>query len=223
MSKLDVSGRLRSLRAATIGYRRGQEPASQRFLTDALQVVRSRPGDPAALEAFAEMVVEDRFAAGEVRTQLSRGPQSYESDRARRLLDAALSGSPPAPPDPSNAALFEAEEALGRRPLREAFAQLSAREPGLERLRARTAESCAQLLQASHRSGRSTAERAAFHRLRSRAMTEVAALVGPRSQHSDPLLHSYIARNVAYRALDIAAGAAALDPDASYFDSQPES
>ena len=59
----------------------------------------------------------------------------YETDRAYRLLVAAMSNAPPEPVRPEDAELFRHERELGSMPLSQAFGQLRALAPGLEEIR----------------------------------------------------------------------------------------
>lgn len=68
---------------------------------------------------------------------LARGRTSFVSDRAYRLLVAAVSDRGVEPIDASVRELFDEEERLGRLPLGEAYARLAESEPRLREVEAR--------------------------------------------------------------------------------------
>lgn len=213
--------RLWMLRAVLLGYGKGSEPAHRRVLNDASRTVRRQKDDEAALASIENMVKENREAAKEVRGRLAQGPPNYVGDRALRLLDAALSGSGEiAPPDSQWAALFKEEEALARMPIREALALLYDREPELERIRSHVGDLFAQRVRESGEAEGAVAQEPAIVRARIAAMSDVGKILGPGSKQTDPLLRSYIARNIAFRAISLASGnPRKVDRDGPYFGS----
>lgn len=211
--------RLWMLRAVFVGYRKESEPAHKRMLSDASLTVRRQKDDGPALAIIENMVRENREAAKEVRERLAQGTPNYVGDRALRLFDAALSGSGEiAPPDPQWAALFEEEEALARMPIGEALALLYDREPELERIRTHVGDVFAQRVRESGQAERDVAQEPAIVRVRIEAIGEVGKILGPGSKQIDPLLRSYIARNIAFRGISLASGnPRKVDRDAPYF------
>jgi hypothetical protein len=208
------------LRAVFLGSKKESESACERMLSDASLTVRRQKDDGQALAIIDKMVRGNRDAAKEVRERLAQGAPSYAGDRALRLFDAALSGSGEiAPPDPQWAGLYEEEEGLARMPIREALAVLCEREPELERISTRMAEFFAERVRESDKSEREVAQGDAMMRARRLARSEITEIVGPRSKQADGLLRSYIARNIAFRAVELTSGnLRRVDPDAPYFE-----
>jgi hypothetical protein len=103
-------------------------------------------------------------------------------------------------------------------PIREALALLHDREPELERIRTHVGDVFAQKVRESGQAERDVAQEPAIVRVRLEAMSEVGKILGPGSKQVDPLLRSYIARNIAFRGISLASGnPRKVDRDASYF------
>lgn len=148
-----------------------------------MQVVYSHMTDEHAVAHLKEFVEADPGAAQATLSYVDRTrarSPAYDTDRAHRILLAAINGAPPAPVEPEGAELFERERELGWTPLETAFHQLAGEVPELGQI--------AALVES--RPG-STA-----------SIRRVLKFVGPRSAHDDPLLRSPLALTVASRYLD---------------------
>jgi hypothetical protein len=209
--------RLVDVRLALIGYKSGSEPDWLRIKRLASFQARVEESDERALAAITDEVRRHPDAAREARERLAPHIFCYEADRAVRLIDAAVHGSPVQPIRPDHAELFEQEARLGRMPLRDAFAEVVSRETELEHIRQRLEESHAALMSSSDERTEHASSHDAFVILRD-AQREVDRIIGPLSQHPDPLLRSYIPRNIAYCWLRSVSGTPPpTDPDVSYF------
>jgi hypothetical protein len=122
----------------------------------------------------------------------------YVLDRMHRLVAAVLDDQPVMAIDPRSATDLEAEAALGRLPMREAFARLEAIVPQLARLRAD-----ADAWRAAHPGdSQSIARMWHIHKLAQR----LDSLVGPRASGGDALSRSLVARRLAEAYLEILLG-----------------
>jgi hypothetical protein len=219
MSGASLRRRLADLRLAFVGYKLGSEPSWLRVKDVALAQARREESDELLVATIAAEVRRDPGAAGEARDRLAATPPCYEGDRAIRLIDAAISNLPVRPVAPACAELFDQEAKLGWTPLREAFAELVAREPTLGSIAGRLQEQHSQVIDSN--ADRLEVEHSVRALLRS-AEREVAHTVGPQSQQADPLLRSYLPRNIAYTWLRALVGAPPLaDLDVSYFARAP--
>jgi hypothetical protein len=215
MSRLTSFARgLQQLSEFVASFRIGSEPAPRRFTAAILHTVWTEPSDERALACVQQLVTENRAAATKVRAQLGDSAKSYGGDRACRLLDAALTGSSITPPHPRDAARFEAEAALARTPIGDAFALLAEREPRLQQIRDQLAQAFASVRPESEDARSPSVNRMLFE-----AKREVAEIVGPTSSQGDALLRTYVARNIAYQTLELATGnPRGIDPEKPYFD-----
>jgi hypothetical protein len=114
-------------------------------------------------------------------TRIRDGSCEYETDRAYRVLRAAMSGASPEPVSPGKAELFERQRELGWSSLDEAFDQLADAVPELAEV-AQTVDS----------------EPSASDWIKL-----VENVIGPRSPRDDPLLRSSLALTVAARYLGV--------------------
>jgi hypothetical protein len=117
------------------------------------------------------------------------GPQTYVTDRALRVFDAAARGTPVAPVDPASAELFKRERRLENLPLEAAVAELCELSPALKGY-------CENV----RRQGDGQYEKTGLRQLIAieRGMErEIERLVGPGSDVREPLVKSPIAGGVA--------------------------
>ena len=99
--------------------------------------------DEEAAAQIGEAVRSDRGAAEatlDYVRRIHRVSRGYETDRAYRILAAAIEGRPPEAVRPENAELFERERELGWMPLSRAFERLASAVPQLEAIRVRAEE-----------------------------------------------------------------------------------
>jgi hypothetical protein len=163
--------------------------------------------------ACSEM--SDRDAVGELRSivgivgermarqslsELGDGREEYMTDRAYRLLEAAVDGEPVEAPPAELAGLFAREDALGRLPIGLAVERLTELEPRLKDVWP------ADVPDGGEASWSNDAPRA------------VKELLGPRMENPDPLVRSNLALSIAshFLALD-KEGANPRDSETSYF------
>lgn len=118
---------------------------------------------------------------------------SYDTDRAMRLLQAALTNTSVAPAPEAAADLFRKEAELDGMPAEQAFAQLCSFERGLEELRD-------ALIAERTRGGRRLSPAQAAVKM-TEIYEQVNDLVGPEAAHREPLMRSPVARNVAFHHL----------------------
>jgi len=152
-----------------------------------MRVVYSHLTDAEGADRMRSVVRSDPQAARVTLAYVARIREStyeYETDRAYRILVAAMNNSPPAGVRREDAELFEQQRALGWSTLGDAFDQLASAAPELSEI--------AQ----SVKSGNPTSEWAA----------RVDDLVGPRSSSADPLLRSFLAATVVARYLGVVGG-----------------
>jgi hypothetical protein len=123
----------------------------------------------------------------------------YVSDRAYRILVAAINEAAPEPIHPDLASVYEREKHLAFVPLQEAFEELSSSVPALGEIGDRaTALGRAEDGEDAH---------AGFRQI----WRHADKLIGPRSRHPDPLVRSPLARMVVVRYLGAAAGMYSAD------------
>lgn len=165
-----------------------------RFLRELFRLVRTDQSDfetAKALGAAAEENPEDALIAlqwlTEVRNVVS---PSYETDRARRVLTAAISRTPPEPASSKDAVLFEREQELARMPQEQAFAELVSAVPELDLFGSRAK----QLADAPASFGISLEANGV--NVPPDLLPNTARLVGPGSNHPDPLVKSHVAASI---------------------------
>jgi hypothetical protein len=164
-----------------------------------LRVVHSPLTDEEAVRRIGDLVRGDQTGAKATLRYVSGirdHSYAYDTDRACRLLVAAMAGAAPQPMRSQDAGLFDRERELGLIPLDQAFDQLMSAVPELEAVRKR-AERLAGSPEAF------VVERNAAHerivvsgKLHSEASGDVNRLVGPKSGHHDALVRSSLARQV---------------------------
>lgn len=115
----------------------------------------------------------------------------YHTNRARRLLEAALEDRPVEPPPPDRVLIFEREKRLDELPLDDAYAELCKLEPRLSDLMAWAARHDQPRPRPGLRAGAKDLRRLA------RLQNAVGELVGPAVASAEPLLRSPIAARVA--------------------------
>jgi hypothetical protein len=144
-------------------------------------VIRANPGSARATLRYVREAM-----------QHSHG---YDTDRAYRILEAAMKGTSPEPVRPEDAVLFQRERELGWLPLSEAFDRLCSAVPELAEIRTRAEE-----LEASPDDFgivRNVEENVIV--APSGVLPTAHGLVGPDSRHPDPLIRSSLAATVAAR------------------------
>jgi hypothetical protein len=159
------------------------------------RVVYSHLSDDEAAESIADLVQSEPDAAGATLKYLSialERVRSYDVDRSYRILAAAVKGEPTKPIRAEDAELFERERQLGWTPLRQAFASLSQVVPELDAIRV-YAE------QAARSPAEFGIERADNDQVVIRSGVgppdprhDADRMVGPESQHPDPLIRSLL-------------------------------
>ena len=100
-----------------------------------LTAAYSHLSDEEAVEEVRLVVGADPAGAGATLSYLSQARDcspGYMTDRAYRILDAAITHTPPAPVPSAHAALFERERELGWLSLRDAFERLCEIAPDLQ-------------------------------------------------------------------------------------------
>jgi hypothetical protein len=211
----NIKRRISNFKLSVVGYKTGNEPDWLRLKRLVYRQAMVEESDEQALTAIVGEVRRHPKAAREARELLASSISCYDADRAVRLIDAAIDGLPIKPVRPEYAELFEQEARLGRMPLREAFAEVASRVPRIERIGKRFEESNATAVElVDERSERSPSD---VTLLRD-AQHEVDQIIGPQSQHPDPLLRSYLSRNIAYSWLGIIFDSPPyIDPNMSYF------
>lgn len=206
----NIKYRLSNLKLAVIGYKTGHEPGWLRLKRLASVQAMVEESDERALEAITDEVRRNPKAAREARQRMAPYISRYGADRAVRLIDAAMHGSSMQPIRPECVEMFGQEAKLGRMPLRKAFAEIASREPELERM-VQQFEECRMA------TTESSDHLASIHTVRM-MLREVDRIIGPRSQHPDPLLRSDVPRNIVFCWLrNISGTPPRTDPDASYF------
>ena len=160
--------------------------------------------DEDAAAALRPVVVAHPDAAGATLAYITANHErvgGYVADRARRLLTAAVTDTPPTPVAPTMAGLYARERELGHLPLAAAVARLTELQPQLDELFSRASESG----QLGHASIRDVKLSSAAHEL-----------VGPRSTHPDPLVRSQLALSIAAMNIRMLTGQLA-DDDRPFF------
>jgi hypothetical protein len=152
------------------------------------RVVYAPVSDVEAVERMRPVVRDDPGAAkltlAEVKDMRDSRP-GYVTDRAYRIMAAAISGSAPASVNPEDVAVFAREKDLGMRPLKDAFDSLAVLVPELGPLMGRIV----RLVDLPPERDRDNA-------LNGQIGDRVEKLVGPRSDHPDPLVRSQVALQV---------------------------
>jgi hypothetical protein len=158
------------------------------------RVVQSELSDEEAANRLREVVASDPMGAKTtlrlVERMCTSSVPNYETDRAHRILVAAIQGTKPEPVRPEHAELFERERELGWMSLEQAFERLNAAVPELDAVRSRAEE----LAAAPELFG--ITEEADGLEVPSRLLPDAEGLVGPSSPHPDPLIRSRLARSV---------------------------
>jgi hypothetical protein len=142
-----------------------------------MRVVYSRMDEQEAVDRMRDVVRSNpRGARATLRyvARIRNHYHGYETDRAYRVLDAAIRGIGPEAVRPDDAELFERERSLGWRPLEKAFGQLVAEVPELAHV--------VEIVESDPPT----------HDW----MMRVDHLIGPASSQGDPLLRSPLASKV---------------------------
>lgn len=169
-----------------------------------MHVVYSRVSEDEAVEQLRPLVDRESMAARATLSYVAEvraASPEYITDRAYRIITAAIENRSPAPVRPEDAEIFERQRGLGWQPLEDAFEQLAISVPELREI----------ARDASRRVGKDKGkeQRGNIADLQRR----VRRLVGPRSGHSDPLVRSDLARSIAIRYVNaVAGGPHAADP-----------
>jgi hypothetical protein len=100
----------------------------------ALHLAESAKSDEQVVGRLRSMVEDDPGEARAALAGFGRRRTRFDYDRAYRLLDAALVDDPVEPIAEEKRELFTREEALGRMPLKDAFAYVAKLEPHLRDL-----------------------------------------------------------------------------------------
>lgn len=173
----------------------------------ARHVAENELDDETAKARLSERLNADPAVIREATIDLSRRRDDYVDDRAYRLLSAAAAGSAVQPIPPEREDLFVAEEALGRLPLEEAFAQLAEAEPRLEDVRRQVSSKSAG------------AERFECAALPAEINKELVQLIGGAARKEDELLHTSLASRIVHQYLRLLAGDSREGPaTVAYFD-----
>jgi hypothetical protein len=153
----------------------------------AMRAARSAKSDADALPDLAASVAGAEVGAERALAILSVRRSDYLSDRAFRLLSAAMvPGATLVPEEETSDSLHRQEERLGRLPLKQAYAELVEREPRLREVD--PAEHADEAIGALGEPGVGPGRR---------PTPAVEALVGSRAEHVDPLVRSRLALDVA--------------------------
>jgi hypothetical protein len=148
-----------------------------------MRAARSAKSDGDAMPALVTSVAVAQAGAQRALAILSVRRSDYLSDRAFRLLSAAMvPGATVVPEEGTGGSLYRQEERLGRLPLKQAYAELVEREPRL-----REVDPAAQAKQAID----------GLEEPGKRTSPSVEALVGPRAEHADPVMRSRLALDIA--------------------------
>jgi hypothetical protein len=134
MGKVRAQARLalRVARGLLHGDKRSAgDAASRALMMTCAQLARSDLGDEDAAARLRAVIEADRPSAGLSVERMAERRDSYASDRAYRLLVAAMLGSAVRPIHPDLQERFALERALGLMPIGEAFARLAKAVPGL--------------------------------------------------------------------------------------------
>lgn len=161
-------------------------------------------GDDEARVRVARIVGAKPEGARDAREFLKDRRSEYLTDRAYRLVVAAITGGPVMAVDIDKEKLFSAEAELGRLPINDAFARIT--------------ELCSRLEYTRHRV---EADPTTYGNA---MLKEVGGMVGPRSDHIEGLARSRVAVGIAMEYLAILSGDTRRGGiDTCYFDisSQP--
>jgi hypothetical protein len=160
------------------------------------RVVYSHLSDDEAAESIAGLVKSESDAADATLKYLRvvlETDHSYDVDRGYRILTAARKGEPPEPIRAENVALFERERQLGWAPLSQAFASLREVVPELDAIRVYAEQAARSPIEFG-------IERADHDQVVIRSGVgppnpshDADRMVGPKSQHPDPLIRSPVA------------------------------
>ncbi|MHB1571687.1 MAG: hypothetical protein ACYC0H_21125 [Solirubrobacteraceae bacterium] len=179
---------LPAVQAATERSRR-----SRPFTSEAGDAAYSSGSDEELVAELRARVPDDDFGLEAAIEQTARDRSNFINDRAHRLLRAISEGGPVIGIDPAVADLFQQEQALGRLPLREAFARLAEHDPGLLEL-----------------DGRDDVT----------SSPDVTDLVGIKARSHDPLLMSDISASIVMQYLDAVNKERSHELEAPYFESR---
>jgi hypothetical protein len=179
-----------SLNLFGIQISRWSQSAESAFIKG-MDLVGTDCADEKIRDAIIDAAHGETSAIEEAFTQVEgmrREPQSYASDRARRVFAAAVQNGPVSPVDHAHAELYTRERRLEQLPQDVAIAELCELSPAVKQY-------CEGVLQRK----RKRYEKAGWVRwlLADRRMEkEVDALVGPESRMREPLLRSPIVSGV---------------------------
>lgn len=188
--------------------------AERNFATVLLRGIHSDVDDTELLSLARRFAEADPASADRVRRQFAAAPASYDADRALRILDAAVNHTPVAGVDVEKASLFEAEERLARSPIGDAIAEVESRAPVIAEIQ----RDFRRAVEAAGSSMDTRERNQAIARAKHDAMRQITATLGPGSEHPDPLMRSYVARNLALLTLQPASDdSRGLDKSISYF------
>jgi hypothetical protein len=164
-----------------------------------LRAVRSPATDEEAAQQIGDLVRADRPGAKATLKYVvttRKHSRTYETDRAYRVLVAAMGGVPPEPARSEDAELFERERELVLMPLTQAFARLVSEVPELDAVRER-AEQLARSPEAFWLDPQPDGNRVVVSgRHHSEAMGNANQLVGPRSNQPAGLMRSSLTLQV---------------------------
>jgi hypothetical protein len=208
--------RLADWRLAIFGHKTGHPPAWFHLQTLAFQLASTEEDDDRALASLRyEIQRQPGSAAQKARERVARQVWCYETDRASRLIDAAIDGTALRAVDAKWVDLFAQEARLGRMPLCDAFPEIISSVPEIGRVTTRFEKSLFDIRTSTKEDDEGFLSR---QKLLMKAQREVAQIIGPKSRHLDPLLRSYIPRNIVYRWLRVLCGDPPLPSrDESYF------
>jgi hypothetical protein len=184
-----------------------------------MQVVYSRLSDQDAADRLRPIANANQRAAratlkyvAEIRDRHS----AYETDRAYRIMLAAVENTAPLPVDAKDAALFERERGLGWLPLEDAFTFLVDLVPELGVLQQNAgALAAGGVPGTTQKHDEAMATDDSFREVRRQALS----LVGVDSQNPDALVRSGLAAQVVLKYLEVAAGRpGAPDPTRPVFE-----
>jgi hypothetical protein len=162
--------------------------------------------DEEACAALRRRLPPDHGLVATAMNDLARDRTGYLNDRAYRLLTAAAVPAPVRPIGPDVCERFEAERALGRQSLTDAFETLAALEPRLRDEAARIWESHALEMQAAREGKRTPRER-----------RRRAALTGRHAEGADPRLRTDLASLVTCEYAIVTRGGQCPDADPTPF------
>jgi hypothetical protein len=169
-----------------------RRPLSLReVLYPAVRLASSTASDDDARAQLRPLVQAHPEMASRVVEHLRKYRDAYVTDRAYRLVCAAIEDTPVQPVDADQREYFERERELLQLPNREAFARLARLVPEL-----------GEFVRQAASPGGGDALANPFSRLSRRLDTAV----GPLSHHPDPLVRSWLAVNVVFTHLDEVSG-----------------